>query len=270
MTKLEAPSVQRRKVLLAGVEPSVQGLISTFLLSMGWTCTVVQNKEDAPAILQQEGFDAVVIDPGHSEVLAEQVVLRIKQMRPSLGDRLLVISSGPVDPKILELVERHNLIQLSQEGLLPHLWATLQEVVVFPRPRELPSRGMPVARMTFDSFRYPLPAGVRGSFPGARQLAYQYKRTIIDLSIDFVDRAGRMSLAGQVLDSERKGKTEGLPVLLVGGTGTMARTATNQFGEFHVECDFPEEVSLEIRLGERSWVLIPLGKMDWAKERMTS
>jgi hypothetical protein len=95
-------------------------------------------------------------------------------------------------------------------------------------------------------------------------------RKMIDLSIDFVDGAGRMSLAGQVLDSERKGKTDGLTVLLVGGTGTLARTATNRFGEFQVECDFPEEVSLEIRLGERSWVLVPLGKMDWARERMTS
>src|SRR5262249_1968162 len=158
----------------------------------------------------------------------------------------------------------------SQEGLLPHLWATLQELVASPRPRELPSRGMPVARMTFDSLRYPLPTGVRGSFPGVRQLAYQHKRTIIDLSIELAHGAGRMSLAGQVLDSERKGKTDGLPVLLVSGTGTLARTATNQFGEFQVEFDFPDEVSLEIRLGERSWVLVPLGKMDWARERMTS
>jgi CheY-like chemotaxis protein len=270
MTKLEAPSVQRRKVLLAGVEPSVQGLISTFLLTMGWTCTLVQNKEEAPAILQQEGFDAVVMDLGRSEAQAEQTILKIKQMRPSLGDRMFVINSGAADRTILELVERHDLIQLSQDGLLWQLWATLQELVGSPRPRELPSRGMPVARMTFDSFRHPLPAGIRGSAPGSRQLAYQHKRTIIDLSIEFEHGAGRMSLAGQVLDSERKGKTDGLPVLLVSGTGTLARTATNKFGEFQVECDFPEEVSLEIRLGERSWVLVPLGKMDWARERMTS
>lgn len=271
MTKLEAPSTQRRKVLLAGVEPSVQGLISTFLLSMGWTCTVVQKKEEAPAILQQEGFDAVVIGLGCSEAQAEQAILRIKYMRPSLGDRMLVISSGPTDRNMLELAEHHDLIQLSQDSLLPHLWATLQELVASPRPRELPSRGMPVARMTFDSFRYPLPAGVRGSSPVARQLAYQHKRTTIDLSIEFADGSGRISLAGQVLDGEKKkSKTDGLPVLLVSGMGTLARTATNQFGEFQVECDFPEEVSLEIRLGERSWVLVPLGRMDWARKRMTS
>jgi hypothetical protein len=123
---------------------------------------------------------------------------------------------------------------------------------------------MPVARMMFDSLRNPPAAGIRGTSPGTRQLAYQYKRTIIDVSIEFAEGSGRMSLAGQVLDSERKGKNESLPVLLVSEAGTLARTATNQYGEFQMECDFPEDLSLEIRLGERSWVLVPLGKMDWA------
>jgi CheY-like chemotaxis protein len=263
----EAPSAQRRKVLLVGAEPSVQGLISTFLLTMGWTCTVVQNKEETPAILQRETFDAVVIDLGPDEVDAEQAVLRVKQIRPSLRDRMIAISNGNADHKMLELMERHDLIQLPQEGLLSKLWAALQELVVSPRSRELTQRRMPLARMIFDSSRYPLPPGVRGLAPGTRQLAYQHKRTIIDVSMEFAEGSGRMSLAGQVLDADRKAKNEGLSVVLVSGTGTLARTATNEFGEFQIECAFPEDVSLEIRLGERSWVLVPLGKMDWARQR---
>lgn len=269
MTKPEVPPVQRRKILLAGLAPSVQGLISTFLISMGWTCTVIHNKEEAAAVLEREAFDALVVDLGRSEAEAERTILRIKQTRPSLGDRTLVISNG-AEREILELVERHDLIELSQEGLLPQLWATLRELLVSPRSREVPSRGMPVARMIFDSLRYPLPAGIRGSSPGQRQLAYQHKRTIIDLSIEFADGSGRMSLAGQVLDGERKGKNDSLPVRLASGTGTLARTATNQSGEFQIECEFPEDASLEIRLGERSWVLVPLGKMDWAAKRTSS
>jgi CheY-like chemotaxis protein len=263
----EAPSVQRRKVLLVGAEPSVQGLISTFLVTMGWTCTVVPDKEETPATLQREAFDAVVIDLGRSETRAEQAILTIKQIRPSLGDRMLAISSDVGDHKMSELMERHGLIQLSQEGLLPQLWAALQQLFVSPRSRELPPRGMQVARMIFDSFRHPLPGGVRGSSPAARQLAYQHNKTIIDLSIQFAEGSGGLSLAGQVLD-ERKGKNDSLSVLLVSGTGTLARTATNEFGEFHLECEFPEDASLEIRLGERSWVLLPLGKMDWAEKQV--
>ena len=270
MTKPEARSVQRRKVLLAGAEPSLQGLISTFLHTMGWTCTVIHDKKEAPAILQREPFDAVVIDLGRSGPEAEQNILEIKQIRPSLCDRLLVIGSGVADREIQELIERHDLIPLSQDGLLPQLWATLREIVIAPRSRELAPRAMQVARMIFDSLRSPQPAGVRSSSSVARQLAYQHNKTIIDLSIEGAEGSSRMSLAGQVLDGEKKAKTDGLPVLLVGTTGTLARTATNHFGEFQVECNFPEDVSLEIRLGERSWVLVPLGRMDWAAKRTWS
>jgi hypothetical protein len=269
MTKPEAPSVQRRKILLAGIAPSVHSLISTFLSTMGWASTVIQNNEEMPAALEREAFDAFVIDLGRSHAEAEQTILRIKQMRPSLGDRMLVIGHGS-EPEIVELVERYDLIQLSQEGLLPQLWATLQELLVLPRSRELAARGMPLARMIFDSLRYPLPAGIRGSSPGPRQLAYQHKKTIIDLSIEFAERSGLTSLTGQVLDGERKSRIDSLPVLLVSGTGTLARTTTNQSGEFQMECEFPEDASLEIRLGERSWVLLPLAKMEWATKRGSS
>lgn len=269
MTKSETPSVQRRKIVVAGVESSVQGLISTFLSTMGWKCLVIQNREDAATILERETFDALILDLGRSYVAAERTILRIKQMRPSLGDRMLVINNG-AEREIVELMERHDLVQLSPEGLLQQLWATLEELVVPSRSRELSSRGMPVARMIFDSLRYPLPSGIRAASPGPRQLAYQHKRTIIDLSIEFADGSGRMSLVGQVLDGERKGKNDGLPVVLVGGMGTLARTATNQSGEFQMECEFSEDASLEVRLGERSWVLVPFGKMDWAAKRTLS
>lgn len=266
MTKPEAPSVQRRKILLAGVAPSVQSLISTFLFTMGWACTVIQNKEEMPAALEREAFDALVVDLDRSQAEAEQTILRIKQMRPSLGDRMLVMSHGS-EREIVELVERYDLIQLSPDGLLPQLWATLQELLVSPRSRELPSRGMPVARMIFDSLRYPLPAGIRSSVPGPRQLAFQHKKTIIDLSIEFSEGTGRTSLAGQVLDGERKSRNDHLPVLLISGMGTVARTATNQLGEFQMEGAFPEDANLEIRLGERSWVLVPLENVVWAAKR---
>jgi len=39
-------------------------------------------------------------------------------------------------------------------------------------------------------------------------------------------------------------------------------------GEFNLEFEFAEDVNLEIRLVERSWVTIPLGQMDWVKKQM--
>jgi CheY-like chemotaxis protein len=263
---LEAPLFNKRKVLLVGVEPSVQGLISTFLVTMGWTCTAVATQEAVSAVLQRETFDAVLIDLGPSAAKAEQAILRIKQTRPSLADRMLVISSGLADAEIAELIERHDLVQVSQEGLLQQLWSTLQDLVAPSRSRDVSARSMQTARMIFDSFRYPLPAGVRSLSPGARQIAYQHRQAIIDVSVDFGEGVGRVSLTGQVLDGEKKSRNEGLPVLLVDGNGTLLRTATNQFGEFQMEFESADDLNLEVRLAERSWVSIPLGKLDWVQK----
>jgi CheY-like chemotaxis protein len=261
---------QRRKILLVGAEPSVQGLITTFLSTMGLACTVVQNMKVIPVLLQREAFDALVMDLGRSETDAEQTILRIKEIRPSLGDRILAIGNSGLDRGMLELMERHDMIQLSQDGLLSQLWASLEELFGSPRSRETSLRSVQVARMIFDSYRRPLPAGMRSLYSEARHLAYQHRKTVIDLAIELEKRTGRTSLAGQVLDGERKARAEGLSVLLVSGTGTLARTTTNQFGEFHVEYEFPEDVSLEIRVAERSWVSIPLGRMGWAGKRESS
>src|SRR5215471_3633287 len=268
--RVEVSWVQRRKVLLVGAEPSVQGLISTFLLTMGLSCTSIPDKEATPAVLQRETFDAVVIDLGSSEADAEQTILRIKQIRPSLGDRILAISRTGGNRKMLELMERHDVTQLSQEGLLPQLWATLEEFLGGPRPRETALHSVQAARLIFDSFRRPMPVGVRVSSPPTRHLAYQHKKIVIDLSIQMQEKSGQTFLAGQILDGEARGKLDGLSVLLVSGTGTLARTATNQFGEFHIEGELPEDVSLEIRLGDRSWVTLPLGKMGPAGKRTLS
>jgi hypothetical protein len=214
------------------------------------------------AVLQRKIFDAVVIDLGRSEAEAEKAIRWIKQIRPSLVGRILTLNSQSAEPQMRELIERHDLIQLSQERPLPHLWATLEERVTSSRLRELIPRSMPLARLIFDSLRQPLPEGVRTSSSGARQLAYQYEKTVIDLHVDLGDGAARVRLAGQVLAQGDKGKIADLSVVLVNGDGTLTRTTTNQFGEFHIECEFPEDLTLEIRLGERSWVLLPLGGIE--------
>lgn len=254
----EGPSVQRRKMLLVGLESSFQGLISPFLITMGWTCAAVQDAKEATDVLQREAFDALLIDLRRSESEAEQAVLKIKQLRPSIEDRILVITAS-ADRKMAELIERHDLIQVSPSQ---QIWVTLQELCARPRSSELPRRHMPIARRIFDSFRSPLPAGgIRGLMAGARHVVYTHGETTIDLAIEPVPESKRISLAGQVLAPQSKRKNENLSVLLVSGAGTLERTATNEFGEFHMEVD-PHDANLEIRLGEQSWVRVPLGRLD--------
>jgi CheY-like chemotaxis protein len=264
----EAVSAQRRKILLVGTDLSLQGLIPPFLFAMGWTCTAVRDGEGALAALRREGFDAVLLDLGLSPAPAEQLILAIKQFRPSLGERILVMRNAAPESEMRELIERHGLVEVFQ---LQQLWATLQDLFGAPSSADLRRRGMPMARLIFDSLRHPLPAeGIRGLFAGARQLAYQHEGTTIDVSIEHGQESGRVSLAGQVLSADRKGKNGGLAVLLVSGIGTMTRAVTNEFGEFHMEFVSPQDVNLEIRLGEQSWVRVPLGKIDGAWRRMSN
>lgn len=264
-------SGQRRKVLFIGDEPAHRTLVSTFLSTMGWTCAVVPSREASPPpILERETFDAVLLDLGHFEASAEAVILQIKQIRPSLSERILAMSNGVANPQTNELIERYHLLQLPFDGLVQQVWSTMQELFISPSSLKPASRGPQVAKMIFDSTLAPLPAGTRSAHVCARQMAYQHKSATIDVSIDFLDKPGKVSLVGQVLDADRKEKTDGIPVLLVQSRGATARTVTNRFGEFSLAFECEEEVGLEVRLGERSWVSIPLGKMNWVKKRNPS
>lgn len=259
---------ERRRVLLIAEEPSLRSLISTLLVTMGCTC-VVSSITEVDVLLERETFDAVVLKLNHSPLMTEQALLKIKKNRPSLSKRILVIRSDLTDPQTIELVERYDLRQVSHETLLQQLWTTLQDLFAFPRSPKLVPHSMETAQMIFDSLSSPLPAGVRGSLGGSRRLAYQHKIATIDLLIAPKEDRARISITGQVLYSvEKSDDSKGLPVLLISGMRTVARTSTNQFGEFSFECEPVEDACVEMRLGKGAWVSLPLGKMDWMKGSM--
>src|SRR5262249_47932986 len=150
--------------------------------------------------------------------------------------RILAFSSGATNPKMHELIERYGLRQMSRENLLPQVWATLQEFIRGSNRIKLAPRGMEGARLILDSFRTPLPAGVRSSLQTGRQLAYRYKNMIIDVLITQQVESGQVLLAGQVMGfGMGVRQNRGLAVLLIDGVKTVARTTTNQLGEFQLE-----------------------------------
>jgi CheY-like chemotaxis protein len=265
----EDPVRERRKVMLMARDSAERRLISTFLMTMGCGCVVVSTQEEF-AGFEHETFDAVLIDVANSGVATEQAIARIHELHPSLSERILAFSSDVIDPEMIELIERYRLRQMSKEALLQQIWATLQELFEAPRLGKPLPRSMQVAQLIFDSFRMPLPAGVRGSPEPGRQLAYQHQNKIVDLLIEPREESGRVSLAGQVMGAGmRKGENSGLPVLLIDRMKTLARTTTNQFGEFQLEFEVVENAGLQIRLGDGSWASIPIGKMDWVKKKLS-
>ena len=262
---------RRRRILLVGADLYSKDSISTLLNTMGLTCLAVSRYDDVPATIEREPLDAVLLHLGPSATLVERTIRTIKKIRPSLAERIVLISKETVDRPTLELIERQDLPHLRQEHLLSALWTTLEDLFLPGSMRKVVARKPQTARLLFDSFRLPLPLDVRSSHSLGRHMTYEHSNTIIDVLVDRPAGSERISLVGQVLDSTKVVRMNfGLPVVLLDESGTLARTTTNQLGEFNLEFECAERLSLEIRLRERSWVSIPLGPMDWVRTQRRS
>jgi hypothetical protein len=139
------------------------------------------------------------------------------------------------------------------------------------RPQAGLSGAAKIAELMFDSFRQPLPAGVRASGVASRQLLYRLGKTLIDMRLEAGDKPNRISLVGQVLDSSQADRgVSDIPVILLRGTESMAQTVTNQFGEFQLAFDAAQELHLRIERGEPEAILIPLRAVGLASDQTPS
>jgi CheY-like chemotaxis protein len=265
----EHPARKHKRVLLVGSDTNIQDSITTLLNTMGWACTAVSSMDDVRTAIQQGKFNAILLDLRRSSAGVERASLDIKEIRPSLSERIVALISGSVDSETLEVIERYDLVQLSQENILSRLWNTLEDLVDYPAWRIDAPPSIQTARLLFDSYRMSTPYGVRSADASGRHFTYEHNNTKIDVLVDVQPASNRISLVGQVLDPTRtKARSDNLPVVLTSPTGALARTTTNRLGEFSLQFEFAENVSLEVRVGERSWISVPLTQMDWMKERM--
>lgn len=121
----------------------------------------------------------------------------------------------------------------------------------------LPQR---VAKLIFDSFRQPQLAGVRSAEVAPRQLLYSYGPLMLDMRVDPQSIEDRISVTGQVLDSSKPETTlPGVSVRVVGASGILSHTTTNQFGEFHIEVEKKPKLHLQVDLEERIRLAVPMG-----------
>jgi CheY-like chemotaxis protein len=254
---------KRKRVLLIGADRAGQDSISTLLGTLGWTCTSVSAQEDIVGTVERDSLDAVLLDLSHDRTDAERIILGIREVRPSLSQRIVVISGTEGDSEIQELVERYDLPHLFRENVFTRLWSSLEDLVASPRGRRSTPRNLQIARLVSDSFDSPLPIGIRSSGISRRHFTYEHNDTIVDVLVESLPGSSRMLLVGQVLDAaRRRGRGDNLAVVLAGRMGTLARTTANHMGEFNFEFEPTENASLEIRLGERCWISVPLRHID--------
>jgi hypothetical protein len=107
------------------------------------------------------------------------------------------------------------------------------------------------ARLVYDSFREPLPAGMRAQDRVARHALYEAGNVFLDLQLEHERASGVITLVGQISDRERPGvNTVRLPVSLMAGKNVVASAMCNRLGEFELEYKPARDLWLHVPLQE--------------------
>ena len=89
------------------------------------------------------------------------------------------------------------------------------------------------ARLVHDSFRDPLPAGMRAQNRLSRQALYEAGTYYLDLQLEHQAASGLVTLIGQVADRNKPAtSTANVPVMLIERKTVMASTLCDRFGAF--------------------------------------
>ncbi|MGH9712978.1 MAG: hypothetical protein ACRD5M_06735 [Candidatus Acidiferrales bacterium] len=116
-----------------------------------------------------------------------------------------------------------------------------------------------VAELLFDSFRSPMPAGVRSASVTARQMLFGAGNYRLDLRIEPLEDSDKVALLGQILNSSEPDEPIGIvAVVLRRGNKVLAQSVTNLFGEFELEFNLENSLQLHAHLPQGQVVRVPL------------
>lgn len=118
------------------------------------------------------------------------------------------------------------------------------------------------ARVVFDSFKRPIPAGVRSAGSAPRQLIYQVGEYFLDVKMERDPGSKKLNLIGQIRDSQDPAKKMAdSPVILLRGQDRLGQTTTNDFGEFRLEFDRRDNLWLAIGIHGEAGIVVPLERV---------
>jgi CheY-like chemotaxis protein len=255
------------KILVVSEDPWVRDTIRVLLGSMGCQCVTTRSVRQELATLGQEGLGALIVDARVLASATAAALSGIDEICLNLRGLVIVLTSEGQNPVVADLIDRYDLVPISRERLLQDLWRTVNPLL---RPISVTRRIMQAARLIFDSFLQPAPAGIRISQLHGRRFLYQAGSLMVDLSLEPpLTDSRRISLVGQLMDSAMPERDlEVLSVGLQGLKGPIALTSTNKFGEFQLEFSPEQNVKLEIETAERNWISIILPSLEWAEKRV--
>jgi len=109
-------------------------------------------------------------------------------------------------------------------------------IFALQRPEKLYFFPRLVGQLVFDSFKEPLPAGLRARHRMTRHMMYQAGDHSVDIRMEHLRAGGNVTLAGQIISRVNPERPIALlPIFLVSGKKILAHTVSNGFGEFQLE-----------------------------------
>ena len=88
-------------------------------------------------MIEQDRFDAVLLDLRFAHLPADQMVSAITELRPSLLGRVLVITGEVSDPDTLEMLEKFAVPYVSRSRMTSDLWSRMRVLLSFtPSPAD--------------------------------------------------------------------------------------------------------------------------------------
>ena len=124
-----ATDVTRRKVLIIEDEPAIRNVLFVLIAGLGCEGDVAYTGQQALSMMSRESFDAVLLDLRCNNVGAEEVVSQIKEIRPNLVGRVLVITGEVTDAQTIEMLDRYLLPHIPRSRLMSELWSRLQTIL---------------------------------------------------------------------------------------------------------------------------------------------
>jgi hypothetical protein len=133
--------------------------------------------------------------------------------------------------KVAAAARRHSQVQVPDYAL-----RCARAIFLLQQPEKVQILPRIPARLLYDSFREPLPAGVRTQQRLSRQALYQAGDYSLDLRLENESGTSRVTLVGQIQNRKQPGKRlRGVPALLFSGKQVVGQAVSNSLGEFQME-----------------------------------
>jgi hypothetical protein len=149
---------------------------------------------------------------------------------------------------VLELAGRETDVQVPESGA-----RRAKAFYSIARPERADSLPLRFARLVFSSSAEPLREGVRSAEASTSHLLFEEGNYVIDLHMKPETERNLVSVAGQILDRAQSDRVhQNSIVTILRPDEELARTVTNEFGEFHLEFGPGDNLMLTVRLEGQS------------------